>query len=290
MSQLSKNFSSKNLGSRLPSLKESFLDLLFPHFCLGCQTEGAPLCPECLAKIALLESQVCPWCEITPTPAGEICPACQQKDARGKTLTRLLVAASYEENLLARAVHLFKYRFVEDLSSTLALLLQQTLQRFPFPEGPQNLLIPVPLHCRRLRYRGFNQSEALAQALVDLLENSPQNNKPALPPNSPGKEEASSWQLLPDLLLRHRYTPPQMEIKSRPQRLENLKDAFSINPKWRNRPDHSPDQWKSLQNKNIWLLDDISTTGATLLECARALAPLQPRSVSALVLARQKSH
>ncbi len=267
----------------LQRVKGVFLDTIFPHFCLGCKIEGTPLCLKCLEKITLLKNQVCPLCEKNITPTGEVCLSCQQKDPRGKFLTRVLVAASYEENLLAHAIHLFKYRFVKDLSPTLALLLQKILQRFPFPEGNPDFLIPVPLHHRRLRYRGFNQSEVLARNLLEIL----------LKDSSDSFTKPTSWKLSPDLLIRQRYTPPQVKLESRHQRLENLKEAFAVNPKFIRKGKvriNSTSQNFPIQNKHLLLLDDISTTGATILECVQALAPFRPHSISALVLARQKSH
>ena len=158
---------------------------------------------------------------------------------------------------MAKLVHYYKYRFVSELSLTLGKILEKSIlaSTLPLPE----ILIPVPLHPRRLRWRGFNQAQLLAQYLGKNL--------------TPGLE----LPVYSDILLRSRYTKPQMEIKNRQKRQVNTQDAFSLNAQ------------KSFQIKDriIFLVDDIATTGSTLFECAKVLKQAGAKKVYGVVLTRQ---
>ncbi len=230
------------------------LDILFPLCCLGCGTTGTWICKMCQKKIPTRLEQRCPACMHHITPLGQICFSC--RDTTATALDGLFVASYYHDSLLPRAIHTWKYRFIPDFSYPLGSFLADTIltSTLPLPES----IIPVPLHRRRLRYRGFNQSELLAKALAQAL--------------TPGLELA----VHSDVLLRTRYTKPQMKTDSREERLNNLKNAFAIAPEKKN----------ILTGKNIWLIDDVATTGTTMEECAIVLKHHGARSVFGIVLAR----
>jgi predicted amidophosphoribosyltransferase len=124
----------------------------------------------------------------------------------------------------------------------------------PLPD----LAIPVPLHARRLRYRGFNQAEKIARKLMEILL-----------PGTPIPVRT-------DLLARVRFTKPQMKTDSKPERQANLSAAF-VAPIETAGP---------LVGKSIWLVDDIATTATTLDECARALKQAGAKTVWGIVVAR----
>lgn len=227
------------------------LDLLFPIHCLGCGREGEWLCAKCSASIPLCDEQVCPACEKRPTPCGRTC-----FDCIGKTsLDGLLAVSSYHHPLLRKAVHSCKYRFLPDLHPPIGKLLAGALadSDLPLPDA----VVPVPLHPRRLRWRGFNQSLLLAQHLADNL--SPGFPLPALDGN----------------LVRLRHTLPQMKIRSYRARQENMRGAFAVTDP------------RTIENASVLLVDDIATTGSTLFECARVLKEAGARKVFAVVIARQ---
>lgn len=235
-------------------------DLLFPLECLRCHRLGDFICPACLEKIELPTIQVCPVCEQTVMPSGQVCRLCARRHR--PPLRQLIVTASYQDKLIARAVHLFKYRFARELAVPLGQLLCRALikNHLAMPD----LIVPVPLHQRRLRWRGFNQAELLARQVANQLT------------------EPLAIPLAEDLLLRRRYTPPQMKVKNYSQRFENIRDAFAVNKKT-----ESFDPSSLVYNKNILLVDDVCTTGATLFECAQVLKKLEPKTISAVVIARQ---
>jgi ComF family protein len=236
-------------------LKTAVLDSLFPVFCLSCQKEGFWICKNCLAQTKILDFQVCPTCEDVITDKGFLCHFC--KEARKSHLDGLIAAVSYGDLVVPKMVHNFKYRFISDISKPLAKLVCRALIRnnLALPD----FLIPVPLHPKRLRWRGFNQSLLLAshisKELTPLME----------------------IEIL-DILERKRFNLPQMQIKNYQQRLKNMHNIFIL------KPSAEPDLMK---NKTILLIDDIATTGATLEECAKVLKSAGAKKVFAAVVARQ---
>ncbi|MDD5463664.1 MAG: ComF family protein [Candidatus Moranbacteria bacterium] len=229
------------------------LDILFPILCINCKKEGSWLCIKCQANINIKEECLCPICEKMITPDGRTCISCKRKSS----LDGLIVAASYSQPQISKAVHLFKYRFVDDLHLPLGNLFVNVLRKTELPLP--NIITSVPLHKRRLRWRGFNQSALLAKHLADNL----------LPQNKIPFDEK--------ILIRNRYTPPQMKIRDHISRKQNIAGAFSLFPN------------AEIKNKIVLLVDDIATTGSTLFECAKILKEAGASEVFAIVIARQET-
>lgn len=118
-------------------------------------------------------------------------------------------------------------------------------------------IVPVPLHSRRLRWRGFNQSLLLAERISE-------NIAPLM------KIEVL------DILERNKYRKPQMTIKKYQDRMKNVENIFCLK-----------NELPVLKNKNILLVDDIATTGATIGECARMLKEKGAKNIFGVVIARQ---
>ena len=203
---------------------KTLLDLIFPINCLGCGQPGNFICFNCFEKIPLNTKPI---------------------------LNNLLIASYYKNPLVKQLIHSYKYDFVKDLAKPLGQLMVKKLAQ----QNIKNpVLIPVPLHAKRLRWRGFNQSEELALVISQKL-------------NIP---------VINNVLIRTKHTSPQAKIENLKQRKINIKNSFQININFK----------KSLKNKNIILIDDISTTGATIEECAKTLKPLKPKTVYGLVIAK----
>jgi ComF family protein len=133
-------------------------------------------------------------------------------------------------------------------------MLSSFMADFSFPDidfTDYSLIIPVPLHIKRLRERGFNQSLILSRVL---------GGKKQIPVNF-------------SLLKRHKFTLTQTGSNKK-ERKQNIKGAFEVSDK------------KKITGKNIILIDDVYTTGATINECAKTLIKAGARKVSALTLAR----
>jgi len=150
---------------------------------------------------------------------------------------------------MREAVHQLKYRNLRALAVPLAKLLQDYLITNPVPA---EVLVPVPLHRKRLRERGYNQSSLLAGQLGKL----------------------ASLPVVDDCLIRQRHALPQARTATVEERRSNVTDAFACR-------DHR------LRDKQVLLIDDVSTSGATLDACAAALKVGGATSVWGLVMARE---
>lgn len=230
------------IGKILGSLR----DILFPSSCLGCGREGSFLCDACLRAIPLNESQACPVCK-KPSPYGKTHAG---KCASQTPLSGLIVAARYTGNpLLDKAIAQFKYRYSRELAEQLGRLLRTAVERNG-GTGEGWIIVPIPLHPSRKRWRGFNQAEALADEVGKAL----------------GAPVAH-------LLERRKKTRQQAKL-SRAERLENVKEAFVLS----DTPGTIPER--------ILLIDDVSSTLATLEEAAKVLRDAGCAEITGAVLAR----
>jgi len=221
-------------------------------------------------------------------------PVCRQPQG----LDGLTSIFSYK-GIVEKAIKKLKYKFVYDLAEDLVGLFlsfcgeDQALVDFCHKEGVS--LVPIPLHPRRLRWRGFNQSELLGKMIAQNL---------GLP-------------FCPDLLLRVKLTRPQVEL-SRKEREKNVAGAFAFNRKIisahpfrpadllrnsRGKPPNlkgacpvSPKGFTGahpclsrpvgIVSRFVLLFDDVWTSGATLREAARALKRAGAKRVWGLTIAR----
>lgn len=233
-------------------------DLVFPIKCFGCGQEGQWLCPECFNKISFNLCQKCPACQ-EMNHWGEYCQDCHQY------LDGILVMSSYELEIIKKMIKTYKYRFVKDLHQPLANLMivfigqiletnSQLARTWSLPKFldyfDYNIVMPVPLSKKRLAWRGFNQSELIAKQIADYFSLSLDINN----------------------LQKIKHTKPQADLKKQ-QRIENIKNCFVF-------------KGNRLDKQNIILIDDLTTTGSTLNECAKILKQNGAGEVWALVLAK----
>lgn len=231
--------------SNLKELSTNILDVLFPIECIGCGFEGKWICDECFLSIKIRHEEICPICE-RESENSAICFGCRNKTY----LKGLLAASSYHDRLIKEAVHLFKYRFIQDLSLELGKILIEKFR--DFPDIKEFVVMPVPLHSRRLRWRGFNQAELLATIFADRF----------------GLEKIRG------VLTREKNTVPQVEFSDRIRRINNIKDAFVCK------------SGERVKGKKIILVDDVATTLATLDECARVMRLAGAKEIWGAVVAR----
>ena len=227
-------------------LKQSFLDLLFPPRCVGCGRVGFWLCEQCWAAIEFVSSPVCALCgEPLSNASSRLCLRCRVAPLQIDGIR----SVAYFEGVLRQAIHRFKYEGVPALAASLGELLHAGWQTI---RPPGEVIVPVPLHPRRQRERGYNQAALLARSL---------GTRCGLP-------------VLEETLSRVRDTPPQTGLNAQ-QRKENMREAFRCRD-------------ESLAGKQVLLIDDVCTTGATLEACSVALRRAKVRSVWALSLARPR--
>jgi len=217
--------------------KSKILNLLFPPYCLNCQQYGAYVCPACFGKIKI----------------NSLAESDALAKNKPKYLDKLLIASDWQNPLLRQLIYEFKYRFAKDLKKPLGLLLIRFLSQITLPQPA--LIVPIPLHPKRLRWRGFNQAQEL------------------------GKELAKEYNInMANLLKRAHPTKAQMSFKNKTQRVLNIKNAFVLNPEFTGPT--------AFTKSTILLLDDICTTGATLNQAAKALKRTGVKNVWGLTLAR----
>ncbi len=238
------------------------LDILFPIFCLGCGREGEWICKTCAKKIELLKKQACPVCG-NESRTGARCFNCRAKtELDGVIAATAFWGKDKKESLAKEAIHIFKYRFVKDLAAPLADLMIKQLKNIQIIklektiifglDAEDKIIIPVPLHPKRFRWRGFNQAESLAEIIAGDFK---------LP-------------LEKTVLARQKNNIPQVELKDRRERMENIRDAFVCV------------DGAKIKDKTIILIDDVATTSATLGECAKALKSSGAKEVWGVVVAR----
>lgn len=241
----------------ISKLNNFIIDTLFPISCLVCKKGNEFICTPCLSQIPLKSSQKCPICEKMITPDGKTCFGCKSKFS----IDGILVSASYKNETVSRLIHYFKYGFIEKIAEPLGKILLKSIMNsdLPIPDA----IIPVPLHKKRLRWRGFNQAELLAGFLAKNI--------------APGFEVP----VFNGLLIRKKKTKPQMKIKDAKTRKKNIEGAFRIEK------NNYRKNLRLIKNKSILLIDDVTTTGNTLFECAKVLKKAGAKEVFALVVARQ---
>ncbi|UCB56831.1 MAG: ComF family protein [Candidatus Omnitrophota bacterium] len=176
-----------------------------------------------------------------------ICKDCQ---ASGYFFKKAHSACIYE-GVIKECIHLFKYNSKLSLSGPLAELMIDFAGRF-LDMRKVDLILPVPLYSAKERRRQFNQAGILSESLAKAFSKQAHNKT----------------------LIKIKATQPQINL-SRTERLKNIKGAFKVKNK--NVP----------KNKNVLLVDDVLTTGATVNECAKALHKAGANRIEVFTLARK---
>jgi len=226
------------------------LDLVFPPLCPLCDRMlGAgrrdPLCGACWEG---LERIAPPWCRCCGAPLGieGLCGACRIRRPRFAYARAALLYG----DLVREAIHAFKFGGRGGLANPLGDLLAG-LGLSALPGAAPDVLVPVPLHPRRARERGYNQALLLARRL----------------------ERAWRVPVVADALVRAVPTLPQADLDAAARR-RNVRDAFAVR-----RPER-------ITGRHVVLVDDVLTTGATAGECARTLYRAGAAAVGVLTVAR----
>ncbi len=229
---------------RLTRFKGMALDLLFPQWCVGCGREGSFLCQSCQRSLPRIDPPFCSRCG-KPQARGQLCSGCVEWSAVIDGIRSLFRF----EGAVREAVHQLKYRNLRALAPLLSGLLSDYMKTHPIPG---EVLVPVPLHRKRLRERGYNQSYLLSKGLGKS------NNLP----------------VVADCLVRQKHTPPQARTSTVEERRDNVVGVFAC------RNDR-------LRDRQVLLIDDVATSGATLDACAAVLKASGAVSVWALTFARE---
>jgi competence protein ComFC len=223
---------------------DDLLQTLFPSYCLGCRKAiptKTTLCLHCLSEL--------PTTNFHLSNSNPLMKLLQQ-------LTPISYAISLfffeQQGLVQQLIHQLKYMNGEQLGSLFGSLLGQKLVGSSFLSC--DLIVPIPLHRRRQRQRGYNQVSQFGQQLAKQLQIG----------------------YVPHNLIRHKATKTLVRLNTQ-QRAGQIKDAFSLI------------DTSVFTGKHLLLVDDVVTTGTTLPEAANCLLQIEDAQVSVATIAFAKS-
>lgn len=221
---------------------DKIVDFFYPHFC--------PVCGE-------VDQLLCDKCERELGTATQVCPVCNEESLMGWThkqckiqgaLDGLISLFEYGDPSVRNVVDSIKYDFNADLVPRL-------FEKIKIEVGIDlDFVVPVPLHCYRNNWRGFNQAELIGKALCFQIPDA----------------------RVEKLLLRKVNTVQQVRMKNKIERKKNVSGIFDLNLKLKS---------VDLKGKNILLVDDVFTTGSSMNECCLVLKREGASSVWGFVLA-----
>lgn len=236
------------------NILSKLLNLVFPLRCLGCDDvlddeKGYLFCDECLKTCEFFRFKS--RCRICSAPAedGNLCAYCRTHE---RNFIKNISCARYS-GAIKEAVKRFKFDKRGDLYRGLGEILADEISDSKL--SAIDIITAVPLHKNRLKERGFNQSELLAKYV--------------------SKELAVAY--APKALIKVKDVPPQSSLKTPAERKKNVSGAFAVNDA------------EIIKGKNILLIDDVFTTGATLSEISRVLIKNGAKTVYTATVAMAKS-
>lgn len=253
------------LVSSVSGIAESLFATLFPSDCRLCNApltniSRLPVCQACLSEMRPIAGGICSVCGerllspyvVAGEPSEARCGLCQRL---APPFVKAIAYGSYEGGL-RELIHLLKYQQVRPAAPVLGRMLTEAIAGMnDFWTQQTVAVVPVPLHARKLRQRGFNQSELIAREALKLRTGSGRLSMGA------------------GVLERERETQSQTGL-TRHQRRENIRGAFVV---------VRPDQ---ISGREVLLVDDVFTTGTTVSECARVLRRAGASKVYVATVAR----
>ena len=229
-----------------------FLNFLFPKHFINCRKLGDYICANCFTFISFDTEGICAVCD-RPSINKLTHPGCKNRYSIDGVFSSILY-----KGVCKKLIYNFKYKpYLTDLRKILSdLFYEGLIQKKEFYDAIKSsqkiILVPIPLYSGRVRTRGYNQAEILA---VDL-------------------SKRLGFKTL-NLLKRVKKTSSQVTL-SKEQRKENIRGAFEFNSNLES----------YVKGASVFLVDDVFTTGSTLMEAARILKRNGMKSVWALTLAR----
>lgn len=227
-------------------------EILFPSHCLACEkiiSADGLFCHKCWPKLQFISEPKCQICAY-PFEFQGLSLLCAKCLVKRPSFDKAVALFRYN-HIIRRIISSLKYRDQTYLAKKFARLLFDKAKN---EIEACDIVAVVPLHVKRLRKRKFNQAALLAKYMLKL---------------------APEKIFYPDLLRRTKHTKPQIELK-KTERENNLKNVFEVAEKYRTK----------IRGKTILLIDDVTTTGATLENCSKALKKYGAKKVVVLVIAK----
>ncbi|MEM8795563.1 MAG: ComF family protein [Pseudomonadota bacterium] len=242
----------KALTETFIGVGQSVFDVILPPRCLACSVivaDRGGLCADCFKKMPFITQ---PRCEKTGTPLaydiGAFTDAIEGSEI-DQPYMRLRAATRYEGTAKRLAIA-FKFHDQPELAERLARFMMNTGRDLI---ADCDMIVPVPLHRRRLFLRRYNQAAELSKRVAAL------GNRP----------------VMLDTLQRIRPTKPQVKLDQRARR-KNVEGAFVVSENGRS----------AISGRKVLLIDDVVTTGATINACAETLLRENAQSVDVLAFAK----
>ncbi len=233
---------------------DTILNLIFPSLCLNCRNNvksGDVVCDKCFEAIPINQTLFCGKCRARLPDGKKIC----HKDSK----FILGSASGYDNDAVKNLIHGLKFQYLRSAAAPLGELIIRyftnlKLSTFNFT------VIPLPLSSERLRKRGFNQSELIAEVFARHF---------SLPMDK-------------NCLTRIKNTKPQSDTKNLRERRENVSGCFAV----KNPEAACGEPRRTVRGGNIILIDDVITSGATVSEAASALKSAGAKKVLVLTAAK----
>lgn len=228
------------------------LNLLFPRKCSICESYSSEseVCSECWSNCNFITK---PYCNICSHPFAyendpkAICGACIAAKPKYDKAISVFQYDDYSKKI----IHKFKY---QDQLHVLNYFVRLMLNMGKEVIDQSDIVIPVAMHKYKLLKRGYNQAALLAMRIAT----------------------EKKIKYLPQALIKNNNSQAQAGLK-KDERLLNIKNSFELNPKYK----------EFLKGKRILLVDDVITTGATILECCKTLTKAKPDKIFVLTLAKR---
>ena len=227
----------------IKSLHNSISEFIFPKICIITNEKIPPSNSNPIVKDSILK-------ELQTVTADEL-----SDFSRTLLANDFFALFQYTKNShIQILIHHMKYEGYYKIGTLLGNKLSDTLTtKLPVLTSSCKIICPIPLHPAKLRDRGYNQTQYVAEAIAKKF----------------------SIPIIPDLLKRIKNTKTQTQLNNK-ERIENMKNAFIINPKYIN----------LIQNKRIMLVDDIVTSGATANEATKVLRAAGARGIFLVALCK----
>jgi len=224
----------------------TILNIVFPVKCILCGKTGVDLCLECLKDAPGAERESAKW---------------------------IFPLYDYRYPAVKKSLWLLKYKGKKRLAKVFAEIIYdkilEELSELSVMENFSNvILIPIPLSSKRYRERGYNQAQLICEEIIKINHLRDSVDDPHL-------RHGVNMQLENNILIKIKETEHQARIKNRNERLKNIIGSFAV----------KNEKLNLVKNRNIILIDDILTTGATLNEARKTLKKAGARKIIAFTVA-----
>ncbi|MCE2993435.1 MAG: ComF family protein [Candidatus Jidaibacter sp.] len=229
---------------------KAFVDTLYPPKCPSCKakvSDDLVFCESCWEEVEFISNPCCAKCSIN-LPASYLGLLCDRCETRKYSFDRNISAVRYKDSI-KDIVHKLKFSDATQLAKIMAHNMTLAFNRFAHEQF--DIIVPVPMHPKKLKMRKYNQAALIAKHVA----------------------EYTGIQICYDALIKLDDTMSQIAY-SRLDRFLNMKTAFSFNDKL------------SVRSCNVLIIDDVMTTGATLNACAKVLKKHGANKVYCLTFAR----